>query len=59
MPEDVRALFERTGAILSGHFELTSGRHSDRYVQKARVLEQPEIAMQQNPSNTKYRKGAE
>ena len=46
MPEDVRALFERTGALLSGHFELTSGRHSDRYVQKARVLEQPEIAMQ-------------
>jgi len=31
--------------MLSGHFELTSGRHSDRYIQKARVLEQPEVTM--------------
>ena len=44
-PEEALALFERHGAVLSGHFELTSGRHSDRYVQKARVLEQPETAM--------------
>jgi orotate phosphoribosyltransferase len=36
---------ERLGAILSGHFALTSGRHSDRYVQKARILEHPETAM--------------
>ena len=35
-PEEARALFERHGAILEGHFELTSGRHSDRYVQKDR-----------------------
>jgi orotate phosphoribosyltransferase len=40
-----REVFERSGAILSGHFELTSGLHSDRYVQKARVLERPETAM--------------
>lgn len=38
-PEEVRTEFERTGAILSGHFQLTSGRHSDTYVQCARVLE--------------------
>ena len=44
-PEEARALFERDGAMLSGHFELTSGRHSDRYIQKARVLEQPEVTM--------------
>lgn len=31
--------------MLSGHFRLTSGRHSDRYVQKARVLERPETTM--------------
>jgi orotate phosphoribosyltransferase len=29
------------GAILHGHFQLTSGRHSDTYVQCARVLEDP------------------
>jgi orotate phosphoribosyltransferase len=38
-------VFERSGAILSGHFELTSGLHSDLYVQKARVLEDPQTAM--------------
>jgi orotate phosphoribosyltransferase len=42
---DARELFERHGAILSGHFQLTSGSHSDLYVQKARVLERPEVAM--------------
>lgn len=31
------------GAILSGHFVLTSGRHSDTYVQCARVLEDPAL----------------
>lgn len=30
-------------AILSGHFQLTSGRHSDTYVQCARVLEDPAL----------------
>ncbi len=30
-------------AILHGHFELTSGRHSDTYVQCARVLEDPAL----------------
>lgn len=36
---DVRSALEEAGAILSGHFVLTSGRHSDTYVQCARVLE--------------------
>lgn len=31
------------GAIHSGHFVLTSGRHSDTYVQCARILENPEV----------------
>lgn len=34
------ALSER-GALLSGHFRLSSGRHSDRFVQKFRILEDP------------------
>jgi orotate phosphoribosyltransferase len=29
------------GAILEGHFRLSSGRHSDRFVQKFRLLEDP------------------
>jgi len=43
--QEARLLFERCGAILSGHFLLSSGRHSDRYVEKARVLERPDVAM--------------
>jgi orotate phosphoribosyltransferase len=44
-PEDARRLFERSGAILSGHFRLSSGRHSGLYVEKARILERPEETM--------------
>lgn len=31
------------GALLSGHFKLSSGRHSDRYVEKFRLLEDPKL----------------
>jgi orotate phosphoribosyltransferase len=34
-------LFKKTRAIQSGHFKLTSGLHSDTYVQCARILEKP------------------
>jgi len=43
--EEAQRLFERSGAMLRGHFRLTSGRHSDVYVQKARVLERPDVAV--------------
>ena len=36
--------FEETGALLSGHFKLSSGLHSDRYLQCAKVLQWPERA---------------
>ena len=44
-PREAARLFEESGAMLRGHFRLTSGRHSDVYVQKARVLERPEVAV--------------
>jgi orotate phosphoribosyltransferase len=44
MPLDVRALLEETGALLTGHFRLSSGLHSRNYVQCALLLEQPEHA---------------
>jgi orotate phosphoribosyltransferase len=31
------------GALLSGHFRLSSGRHSDRFIQKFRILEDPKL----------------
>jgi len=34
---------ERSGALLDGHFLLSSGRHSDRFVQKFRILERPTL----------------
>ena len=33
--------FEASGAILKGHFKLSSGLHSDTYLQCARVLMHP------------------
>lgn len=36
--------FEETGALLSGHFELRSKLHSDRYFQCANVLRYPRMA---------------
>ena len=35
-------VFKETGALLDGHFILTSGRHSFSYFQCARVLQHPE-----------------
>src|SRR5947209_8413532 len=37
-----RELRER-GALLDGHFRLSSGRHSDRFIQKFRILEDPRL----------------
>jgi orotate phosphoribosyltransferase len=41
---DLLALFKERGAILEGHFLLSSGLHSPRYVQCARVLMDPDLA---------------
>ncbi len=38
---NLEQLLEESGAILRGHFKLTSGRHSNVYFEKFRVLEQP------------------
>jgi orotate phosphoribosyltransferase len=43
-PDQVWDIYKKTGALLSGHFLLSSGLHSDRYLQSALVLQQPEIA---------------
>ena len=38
--------FEETGALLTGHFRLSSGLHSDKYLQCARLLMWPDRAEQ-------------
>jgi orotate phosphoribosyltransferase len=39
---ETEALFRRSGAVLDGHFLLTSGLHSPVYWEKFRILERPE-----------------
>jgi len=39
--EKTMSLFRETGAYLKGHFKLTSGRHSNEYLQSALVLQHP------------------
>lgn len=39
---DVLKIFKETGALLEGHFLLTSGRHSNQYFQCAKVLQFPD-----------------
>jgi orotate phosphoribosyltransferase len=43
-PEHVIDLFKRVGALLEGHFRLTSGLHSPGYLQCALVLQHPREA---------------
>ncbi len=42
--EQVIQKFRETGALLEGHFVLTSGLHSAIYLQCARVLQHPRVA---------------
>lgn len=44
VPSPVMDAFRETGAYLKGHFQLTSGLHSDEYLQCALVLQHPAIA---------------
>ena len=44
--KEVLDLFRHSGALLEGHFRLSSGLHSDRYLQSALVLQHPDFAEQ-------------
>ncbi len=39
--QETLSIFKETGALLQGHFVLTSGLHSDTYFQCAKVLQYP------------------
>jgi orotate phosphoribosyltransferase len=41
---EIIEVLERNGAILRGHYRLSSGRHSDVFIQKFRILEHPRLA---------------
>lgn len=42
--EDVLALFKQAGALLEGHFILSSGRRSSVFLQKALVFSRPDLS---------------
>lgn len=44
--EQVMKIFEASGALLHGHFELSSGLHSDTYFEKFQVLQYPRYVEQ-------------
>ena len=41
--DQILEIFKQSGALLSGHFRLTSGRHSDVYYEKFTLLKNPAI----------------
>jgi orotate phosphoribosyltransferase len=41
---NVESVYKDAGALLEGHFILSSGNHSNRYLQSAKVLENPATA---------------
>ena len=41
---EVLEALETTGAVLDGHFVLSSGKHAGRYIQCARLLQHPDLA---------------
>ncbi len=43
MSLDLESELRERGALLNGHFRLSSGRHSDRFIQKFRILEDPKL----------------
>src|SRR3989338_4601935 len=40
----VLQIFDKHGALLKGHFRLSSGLHSEKYLQCALILQYPDIA---------------
>ncbi|WRA27404.1 ribosome recycling factor [Helicobacter pylori] len=43
---DIKACYQNAQALLEGHFLLSSGFHSNYYLQSAKVLEDPKLAEQ-------------
>ncbi len=41
--EEIETIFKECGALISGHFLLSSGLHSDAYLEKFRIFERPAL----------------
>jgi len=40
----MNGILEKTGVLLTGHFQLTSGKHSNKYLQCAKIFQHPDIS---------------
>ena len=56
--EEVLAVYKKTGALLTGHFLLSSGLHSEQYLQSALVLQQPDTATELCAALARHFKGS-
>ena len=45
-PAEIAPLFEKLDVLRRGHFKLSSGKHSDTYLQCALALQSPAVALQ-------------
>lgn len=43
MEFDLERMLEESGALAQGHFLLSSGKHSDRYIEKFHLLRKPKV----------------
>lgn len=43
-PEEIISIFKEKNALLEGHFKLSSGLHSEKYLQCALILQYPDLA---------------
>ena len=43
MPGELGEMLKKHGVLREGHFLLTSGKHSDKYFEKFRILEEPVV----------------
>lgn len=57
--EQVLDIYKKTGALLTGHFLLSSGLHSEQYLQSALVLQQPDVATSLCAALAKHFKGSD
>lgn len=44
--KSINEILEKTGVLQSGHFLLTSGKHSNKYMQCAKIFQHPDISAQ-------------
>ena len=44
MRSRVFVILQKTGAVIDGHFQLSSGFHSGKYIQCAKAFQYPDIA---------------